>query len=188
MSSSPADTPVPEARAGDPPPKHHEQRGNALLVVGAALLVTLVLVRIFVAEPFRIPSESMVPTLKPGDQALVNKLAGEPHRGDLIAFHAPRTGEILLKRVVATGGQRVGIEDGVLVVDGRRQHERYTDPDAIDSVYFGPVTVPRGAVFVLGDNRANSEDSRQFGSVPSDRVIGRAAAIVWPPGRWGVPG
>jgi signal peptidase I len=187
VSSSPPDTPAPPAQAGGSPEKTHERRGNALLVVGAVLLLTLVVLRIFVAEPFRIPSESMVPTLKPGDQALVNKLAGEPHRGDLIAFHAPRTGEILLKRVVATGGQRVGIEDGVLVVDGRRQHEPYTDPDAIDSVYFGPVTVPRGAVFVMGDNRANSEDSREFGPVAQDRVIGRAAAIVWPPGRWSVP-
>jgi signal peptidase I len=187
VSSQPADTPAPDAPAGGSPRKAHERRSNAPLVVAAALLLTLVLVRIFVAEPFRIPSESMVPTLKPGDQALVNKLSGEPHRGDLIAFHAPRTGEILLKRVVATGGQRVGIEDGVLVVDGRRQRERYADPDAIDSVYFGPITVPRGDVFVLGDNRANSEDSRNFGPVPADRVIGRATAIVWPPGRWGVP-
>jgi signal peptidase I len=187
VSSPAADTPAPDTETGGSPRKAHERRGNAPLVVGAALLLTLILVRFFVAEPFRIPSESMVPTLKPGDQALVNKLSGEPQRGDLIAFHAPRSGDILLKRVVATGGQRVGIEDGVLVVDGRKQSEPYADPDAIDSVYFGPVTVPRGDVFVLGDNRANSEDSRDFGPVPTDRIIGRTAAIVWPPKRWGVP-
>jgi signal peptidase I len=141
-----------------------------------------------VAEPFRIPSESMVPTLRPGDQVLVNKLgSASPGRGDLIAFHAPRTGEILLKRVVAVGGDTVGLEDGVLVVDGRRIREPYADPKAIDSVYFGPVKVRPATVFVLGDNRANSEDSREFGAVPTDRIIGRAVARVWPPGRWGAP-
>jgi signal peptidase I len=162
------------------------RRRNAPLVVGVVLVLALIAVRAFVAEPFRIPSESMAPMLRPGDQALVSKLAGAPHRGDLVAFHAPRTGEIMLKRVVAVGGDRVGIEDGVLVVNGRRQREAYVaDPDAIDSVYFGPVRVPHGSVFVLGDNRANSDDSREFGAVPADRIIGRAMARVWPPGRWG---
>ena len=161
-------------------------RRPSLLTIGIALVVLLVVVKIFVAEPFRIPSQSMEPTLKPGDQALVDKLGGKPpHRGDLVAFHAPRTGEILLKRVVAVGGDTVGLEDGVLVVDGRQIHEPYADPKAIDSVYFGPVRVRPGTIFVMGDNRANSEDSRDFGAVPIDRIIGRAVARVWPPGRWG---
>jgi signal peptidase I len=162
------------------------------VAVGVALLAVLIVTRIFVAEPFRIPSESMEPTLAPGDQALVDKLAyrgsAAPHRGDLVAFHAPRTGEVLLKRVVAVGGDTVGIEDGRLVVDGRMVREPYTDPDAIDSVWFGPVRVRPGTVFVLGDNRANSDDSRDFGAVPEDRVIGRAVARVWPPARWGAAG
>lgn len=162
------------------------RRRPSLFAVGIALVALLVVVKIFVAEPFRIPSQSMEPTLRPGDQALVDKLAGKPpHRGDLVAFHAPRTGEILLKRVVAVGGDTVGLEDGVLVVDGRRVHEPYADPKAIDSVYFGPVKVKPGTVFVMGDNRANSEDSRDFGAVPTNRIIGRAVARVWPPGRWG---
>jgi signal peptidase I len=162
------------------------------IAVGVALLALLIVTRIFVAEPFRIPSESMEPTLAPGDQALVDKLAyrgsATPHRGDLVAFHAPRTGDVLLKRVVAVGGDTVGIEDGRLVVDGRIVREPYADPDAIDSVYFGPVRVRPGTVFVLGDNRANSDDSRDFGAVPDDRIIGRAVARVWPPGRWGAAG
>jgi signal peptidase I len=162
------------------------RRRPSLLTVGIALIALIVVVKFFVAEPFRIPSQSMEPTLKPGDQALVDKLAGKPpHRGDLVAFHAPRTGEILLKRVVAVGGDTVGLEDGVLVVDGRQIHEPYADPKAIDSVYFGPVKVRPGTVFVMGDNRANSEDSRDFGAVPTNRIIGRAVARVWPPGRWG---
>jgi signal peptidase I len=162
------------------------RRRPSLVAVGIALIALIVVVKIFVAEPFRIPSQSMEPTLRPGDQALVDKLAGKPpHRGELVAFHAPRTGEILLKRVVAVGGDTVGLEDGVLVVDGRAVHEPYADPKAIDSVYFGPVKVRPGTVFVMGDNRANSEDSRDFGAVPADRIIGRAVARVWPPARWG---
>ena len=155
-------------------------------MIGAALFVLLIALRVFVAEPFKLPSESMAPALKPGDQALVVKRAGhDPKPGQLVAFHSPRGGDILLKRVVGVAGDTVGLEDGVLVVDGRRIREPYADPKAIDSVYFGPVKVRRGTVFVLGDNRANSEDSRDFGAVPTDRIIGRAVARVWPPGRSG---
>ena len=162
------------------------RRRPSLLTVGIALIVLIVVVKVFVAEPFRIPSQSMEPTLRPGDQTLVWKLGAKaPDRGDLVAFHAPRTGEILLKRVVAVGGDTVGLEDGVLVVDGRRIREPYADPKAIDSVYFGPVKVRPGTMFVMGHNRANSDDSRDFGAVPTDRIIGRAVARVWPPARWG---
>jgi signal peptidase I len=165
-------------------------RRRALAGLLALAVLAVVALRLFVLEPFRIPSDSMAPTLRAGDQVLVDKRAydgGTPRRGDLAVFHAPRTGEILLKRVVAVGGDTVGIEDGVLVVDGRRPREPYADPDAIDSVYFGPVRVRRGTVFVLGDNRANSEDSRDFGAVPTGRLIGRVRARIWPPGRWGAP-
>ena len=157
------------------------------VAVGIGLIVALVVVRIFVAEPFRIPSESMEPTLKPGDQALVDKLSGHsPKRGQLVAFHSPRNGgEVLLKRVVAVGGDTVGLEDGVLVVNGRQVREPFVNHKAIDSVYFGPVKVRPGTVFVMGDNRANSEDSRDFGAIRTSSIIGRAVARVWPPGRWG---
>ena len=167
------------------------RRRPSALVIGAALIVALIVVRVFVAEPFRIPSQSMAPTLEPGDQALVDKLSyrasSAPRRGDLVVFHEPGTGDLLLKRVVAVGGDTVGIEDGILVVDGKRPREAYTDTKAIDSVYFGPVKVRPGTVFVLGDNRANSVDSRNFGAVPTSSIIGRAVARVWPPGRWGAP-
>lgn len=182
-SGAPAEDSAGASSSGAAP---RTRRRPSLVTVGIALIVLVVVVKIFVAEPFRIPSQSMAPTLRPGDQTLVNKLSGKtPHRGDLVAFHAPRTGEILLKRVVAVGGDTVGLEDGVLVVDGRKVREPYADPDAIDSVYFGPVRVRPGTVFVMGDNRANSDDSRDFGAVPTDRIIGRAVARVWPPSRWG---
>jgi signal peptidase I len=181
-----------DAPAGASPADETEatrRRRPSAVAVGVALIVALVLVRIFVAEPFRIPSQSMEPTLRPGDQALVSKRSGhDPRRGQLVAFHSPRSGEILLKRVVAVGGDTVGLEDGVLVVDGRRVSEPFVDHKAIDSVYFGPVRVKPGTVFVMGDNRANSEDSRDFGAVGTELIIGRAVARVWPPARWGATG
>jgi signal peptidase I len=189
MSATTADAP-PGASAretADRPAATARRRRPSGIAVGFALVATLVVVRIFVAEPFRIPSASMEPTLDPGDQALVDKLSGhQPKRGQLVAFHSPRNGgEILLKRVVAVGGDTVGLEDGVLVVDGRQVREPFVNHKAIDSVYFGPVKVRPGTVFVMGDNRANSEDSRDFGAVRTTSIIGRAVARVWPPSRWG---
>jgi signal peptidase I len=150
----------------------------------------LLAVKLLVAEPFRIPSGSMAPTLQAGDRVLVDKLAyrdGLPRRGHLVVFHEPRSGDVVLKRVVGVAGDMVGIEDGVLVVNGRRPVEPYADPEAQDSVYFGPVRVRRDSVFVLGDNRGDSRDSREFGPVASGDLIGRVVARIWPPGRWGSP-
>jgi len=159
-------------------------RRNLKLVLAALAVGLLLLARTFVAEPMKIPSDSMAPTLRPGDQVLVDKLAyrdGDmPARGDLVVFHDPRTAEITLKRVVAVAGDTVGIEDGSLAVNGRRPFEPYADQKAIDSVYFGPVTVGKGRFFVLGDNRANSVDSRSFGAVSTDRLIGRVLTRLWP--------
>jgi signal peptidase I len=154
------------------------------LALGVLVVGLLLVARTFIAEPMRIPSDSMAPTLRPGDQVLVDKLAyrasAVPTRGDLAVFHDPRTGEVMLKRVVAVAGDTVGIEDGSLVVNGRKPFEPYADQKSIDSVYFGPVKVGAGRFFVLGDNRANSVDSRSFGSVPSDRLIGRVLTRLWP--------
>lgn len=158
-----------------------------LIGLAALAVVALVAVRFFVAEPFRIASTSMEPTLSAGDSVLVDKLAyGDdgPRRGELVVFEAQAGEETALKRVVGVAGDTVGLEDGVLVVNGRRPAEPYTDPEAIDSVFFGPVRVPPGTVFVLGDNRFDSDDSRDFGAVPTSDVIGRVRARIWPPGRW----
>jgi signal peptidase I len=153
------------------------------------LVVVLVLVvaRVFFVEPFKTDGESMLPTLRSGDQVLVDKRAYRdrlPHRGDLVVFHAPRSGDVTLKRAIGLPGDTVGIEDGVLVVNGRRKVESYADPEAIDSVYFGPVRVRPGTVFLLGDNRLNSRDSRDFGAVARDELIGRVRGLIWPPSRW----
>lgn len=165
-------------------------RGATLLGVVALVVGGLLVLRGAVAEPFRIPSDSMAPTLERGDHVLVDKRAYDhaaPDRGDLAVFRAPRGGGVMLKRVVAVAGQTVGLEDGALVVDRRRLDEPYADSEAIESVYFGPVRVRAGTVFVLGDNRADSRDSRTLGAVPVANLIGRVETRIWPPSRWGAP-
>jgi signal peptidase I len=153
-------------------------------VAAAALGVGLVLVPVLVAEPVRVGSGSMAPTYPAGQHVLVAKLgarAHHPHRGDIVAFHLPDLPDLLVKRVVAVAGDTVGIEDGVLVVNGQPRQESYVDYSTVDSTYFGPVAVPAGAVFALGDDRANSVDSRRFGPVPVADIVGRVVARVWPP-------
>jgi signal peptidase I len=166
------------------------RRRRVVTILGLVGLGALLATRVWLAEPFSIPSASMAPTLAAGDHVLVDKTAfrrgSAPARGELVVFRAPRSREVALKRVVALAGQTVELRDGALYVDGRRRVEAYSDPRAIDSVYFGPVTVPRRAVFVLGDNRGDSTDSRSFGPVPVTDLIGRARARIWPPSRWHV--
>ena len=160
-------------------------RGHGvLLAVVAGAIVLLLGVRAFVAEPIGVPSASMAPTLRPGDSVLVNKLAyrfGDPRRRDLVVLRRPRSGELMLKRIVGVGGDRVGVEDGVLHVNGRAVGEAFVNRRLVDSVYFGPVRVPSGAVFVMGDQRSNSLDSRTFGAVPRSRIVGRVDLRIWPP-------
>ncbi len=154
------------------------------MLVAAGLLVLLAgPVRVYVAEPFAIPSESMEPTLRPGDHVLVEKLSyrfDSPRRGDLVVFKTPGGGTLSVKRIVGLAGDRVAIEDGVLTIDGQPQDEPYVDLRRMDSVYFGPIVVPRGEVFVLGDNRSDSTDSRDYGAVPRPSLIGRVLATLWP--------
>ena len=145
-----------------------------MTVLGAGLLL-----RLEVVEPVVIATDSMEPTLRAGEHVLVVHQGGPPTARDIVMLEAP-DGQAVVKRVVATAGQQVAIRDGRLVVDGHRVHEAYTDHRSIDGVYFGPVVVPPDAVFVLGDNRAGSRDSRVFGSVPEDRVEARVLAVLWP--------
>jgi signal peptidase I len=161
----------------------HARSWRLALNVLLALVAVLLLTRTFVAEPLRVGASSMTPTLRPGDHVLVVKLgssAHHPHRHDVIALTSPITGELLIKRVAAVGGDTVGIEDGVLVVNGRPVHESYVDAARMDSVYFGPVVVPRGELFVLGDDRPDSVDSRRFGAIPLRAVTGRVVLRLWP--------
>ena len=131
----------------------------------------------------RVASASMSPTYELGDEVLVGKvalLAGTLQRGDVVVFHDPGTGALTLKRVAAVGGDELGIEDGILIVNGEPVHEPYLDLGSVDGAYFGPVQVPAGHVFVLGDARAGSVDSRTFGAVADDAIVGRVLLRLWP--------
>ena len=167
-----------------------------------AVALTLLL-RVFVVQAFRIPSESMVPTLLVGDFLFVNKfeygakipfthlrLPGitKPHQGDVIVFQYPQDpSRDYIKRCVATGGQTVEVKDKGLNVEGRPMEEPYVQhsdavvrPASLDPRdNFGPYTVPPGNLFMMGDNRDNSNDSRYWGPVDFDLVRGKAMFIYW---------
>jgi signal peptidase I len=156
------------------------------MVLAISFLFVFGVVRPFVAEPFRIPSESMKPTLEPGDQVLATKFAyrlTEPERGDLAVFD-DGSGAVI-KRVVGLPGDVISVEDGVLVVNGEPRKESYVNYRLTDSSFFGPETVPEGHIFMMGDNRSNSRDSRTMGPVPEKDLIGRAVLRFWPLDRAG---
>ncbi len=135
-----------------------------------------------VAHPVRVQAHSMEPTYRPGDHLLVRSWgAGRdlPRRGDVVVVQVPDGGD-LVKRVAAVAGDEVGIADGLLVVDGVEVKEPYLDQASVDGTWFGPVVVPPGHVFVLGDHRGDSVDSRRFGPIPVSAVRGTVVARLWP--------
>jgi signal peptidase I len=154
------------------------------------LLIAFVLVfgfvRPFVVEAFRIPSESMVPTLEVGDRILANKFVyrtGEPGRDDIVVFESfeGEDDETLIKRVVGVAGDEIQLQSGTLYVNDEPQEEPYLNQQQVPSrSSYGPTTVPPGRIFVMGDNRDNSGDSRIFGPVPLENVKGEAFLRFWP--------
>lgn len=155
--------------------------------VGIALLI-----RAFVFEVYSVPTGSMLETIQLGDHLVGEKITyrtSDPQQGDVITFVSPEDGTTtLIKRVVAVGGQTVDLRDGVVYVDGQALDEPYTlgKPTYSLSDYTGsaglayPYVVPEDSVFVMGDNRTNSLDSRYFGPVSEDAVSSRAVFIFWP--------
>lgn len=164
-----------------------------VILVAVAVGVAFAL-RTFVIEPFVIPSASMVDTLEVGDRIFGEKITyanSDPARGDIVTFEDPEgSGTILIKRVIAVAGQTVTIEKGNIYVDGVKLAEQYTDGketyalDAhgsnLDANIEYPYTVPEGYIWVMGDNRTNSLDSRYFGAIPISSVTSRALVIYWP--------
>ena len=162
-----------------------------VLVIAGALLVAF-LIKTFLFQAFYIPSESMEPTLVDRDRVIVNKLSYRLHdvnRGDLVVFDRPPNEpptevEELIKRVIALEGETIEARQGDIFIDGRLLTEPYlTSPSS--SGTFGPLVIPDGHVFVMGDNRNNSRDSRVFGPIDEDLIVGRAFVRVWPLGRLG---
>jgi signal peptidase I len=155
----------------------------AKTLVIAFLLAQLVMVS--VAQAFQVEQYSMEPTLLPHDRVLVNKFIYRfrpPHRGDVIVLRYPRDpGRNYIKRIVALPGDRVEIKNGHLLINGVQVQEVYLNGSPTGD--YGPEAVPGDSFFVLGDNRNNSEDSRAFGFLRRDQVVGQAILIYWPPHR-----
>lgn len=176
--------------------KHNPLRDVFELVILIALAFGLAFgLRTYVCEPFVIPSASMTSTLKVGDRVLGEKLTyrnSGPQVGDIITFKDPEDDSlILIKRVVATAGQVVEIKDGKVYVDGAVLSESYTNGKPsypfvnehgtnLDADVTYPYTVPEGYVWVMGDNRTNSKDSRYFGAIPISSVTSKALFVFWP--------
>ena len=164
--------------------------GFAIMIVVVVGLVALL--RTFVFVPYEIPSGSMEQTIKTGDMVFSEKMSyyfRTPGRGDIVTFNDPEVaGRTLIKRVIAVGGQTVDLIDGSVYVDAQKLDEPYTSgkesyplshtASGVDVTF--PYTVPEGHLWVMGDNRTASQDSRYFGSIPVDSVTGRAAMIYWP--------
>ncbi|MGB3312468.1 MAG: signal peptidase I [Nodosilinea sp.] len=167
-----------------------------LRVLAIALAIALT-VRVLIAEPRYIPSNSMDPTLHIGDRLLVDKVSyrwQSPHRGDVVVFAPPpqltrlgyETGQAFIKRIIGEPGQTVEVVQGQVLVDGQPLQEPYIlEPPAYT---LNPVTVPPGQVFVMGDNRNDSNDSHVWGSLPQQNIIGRARFRFWPLDRLGSVG
>lgn len=178
----------PEAEEHTAPSRRRGNVFDLLLVMFLVFVLMFGVARPFVAEVFRIPSESMSPTLQVGDSVLALKFAYRleaPERGDLALFEGPES-EIAIKRVVGLPGDKISVYDGVLRVNGEVRSESYVNYKLTDSTFFGPERVLAGHVFVMGDNRSNSLDSRTFGPVPEEDLLGRVILRVSPLDRVGI--
>jgi signal peptidase I len=157
----------------------------------ASLVLQLAVLSLLVAAFFmRLPEvsgRSMEPLIRSGEYVLINTFAfrfGRPRRGEIVAFrHEGDAREVFIKRVIGLPGDRIRIDRGRVYVNGTKQDEPYVQ-DADDRSVPG-ILVPASSLYVLGDDRANSEDSRSFGPVSEDRLIGRAIAGIWPPSMLG---
>ncbi|MEA2933077.1 MAG: signal peptidase [Actinomycetota bacterium] len=181
---------------------------EGVVLVGTAILIAFV-IKTFVAQAFFIPSGSMIPQLQVGDRVVVSKLAyrlHDPHRGDIIVFDNPTQSEhttappvperflkgILesvglstpsteeyIKRVIGLPGEQVEGRNGRVYVNGRELVEPYL-PQGPTTRDFPPTTLAQGQLWVMGDNRENSSDSRVFGPIRESTIVGRAFVKVWP--------
>jgi signal peptidase I len=141
-----------------------------------------------VSSRIRVESISMQPTLYAGNFVFVNKLAyrlGEPQRGDIIVFRYPPDPDQVpyIKRVIGLPGDTVNISGGKVYINGQELIEPYI---FVQTHYGDEWLVPENQLFVMGDNRNNSSDSRSWGFVPLEHVIGKAEVIYWPPEQWGI--
>ncbi len=167
---------------------------RSVISILAMILAVVVLswaLRSFVVHPYEIPSGSMEDTIQIGDMVFSEKLSyyfSEPQQGDIVTFLDPEVdGRTLIKRVIATEGQTIDLRDGEVYIDGVRLDESYVDgqpttpltPSVGKEITY-PYTLGEGELWVMGDNRLNSQDSRYFGPIDTDAVTGRAFMVYWP--------
>jgi signal peptidase I len=174
-----------------PPPPRNAGSGCFSFVIDVleTLVLSLILFVVInaISARIRVDGSSMEPTLHTGEFVIVNKLAykfGAPALGDIIVFHFPRDpDQEYIKRVIGLPGDQVTIKDGKVYVNGQEIVEPYI---AASPVYPGNSwQVPEDQLFVLGDNRNNSSDSHNWGTVPMDYVVGKALFVYWPLDSWG---
>jgi signal peptidase I len=185
-----------------------------VLIVATALALALG-IQAFLIKPYRIPSESMTPTLQVGQRVLVNRIGtrfSDPSVGDILVFHPPKGSEDnrcgvppvpgracpeptkarsdvnFIKRVVGLPGDTIAIRDGHVIRNGKPATEKFIKPctGGEECNFPRAIRVPKGDYFMMGDNRGSSDDSRFWGPVPKKWVIGAAFATYWPPGRIGL--
>ncbi|MDS1029927.1 signal peptidase I [Bacillota bacterium LX-D] len=150
-------------------------------VVIAVILAFVI--RMFLFQPFYIPSGSMEPTLQVNDRIIVNKLTyrfSEPKRGDIIVFKFPLDpSRDYIKRLIGLPGETLEIKNSVIYINNKPIKESYLPPN-LHFADFPPVKIPKNAYFMMGDNRNNSQDSRYWGTLQKNLIIGKAQLIYWP--------
>lgn len=176
------------------PPKKKMNPLVEWLVVVAVAITSALLVRAYVVQQFAVEGESMLSTLQDGDRVLVNRLSyrlHDPRRGDVVVlkrFDGNATERDLIKRVIGLPGETVEVRNCVVYIDDQPLIEPYIDAEVQARDGCGsdqaPIEVPQESVFVLGDHRGKSSDSRAFGPVAEDLLIGRAFVIIWPVSDW----
>lgn len=164
-----------------------------VIVIAVALLVAFV-VRTFVLAHFVVEGESMYSTLETGDRVFVNKLSyrlHDPNRGDVVVLHqiTGASERDLIKRVIGLPGETVEVRNCTVLIDGRVLNEPYLDPEVVTPTdcggdYSANGPVPENHVFVMGDNRGGSQDSRVIGPIDEDDLVGRAFVVFWPQSHW----
>ncbi|HEY4607932.1 MAG TPA: signal peptidase I [Ilumatobacteraceae bacterium] len=177
-------------------PRRRRRMGLDLIVIAVVAIGAALLLRTFVVQQFAVDGQSMLGTLHSGDRVIVNKLSydfHDPRHGDIVVLEDPNGSfqeRDLIKRVVGLPGETLEYRGCQLFIDGERVNEPYLDPALVTTERCGisqaPVEVAAGHVFVMGDNRDASLDSRigSIGQIPYDHLIGRAVVIVWPQSEW----
>jgi signal peptidase I len=185
-----------DERIEPPAPASGRGRGRGLLgmlrealeTILPAILIAL-LINVFIGQATRVEGQSMEPNLHSNQRLVVEKVSYRfhgPQRFDVVVIKVPSQGdELLIKRVVGLPGETVEIHDGQVYIDGQLLNEPFTNEQTRPGRY-ARITVPPLNVFVLGDNRNHSNDSRSFGPVPIENIVGRAWISYWPPEDLGV--